>query len=474
MVLIKWPCAPDDIEAKLAASISTTSSTLSIATMKQQAETSQPVITINVHLRCTASTRSELPITLQVHGLIFDNMDTGLDVLAQGRLSWLVATNAIDTDGKPKRLSLGMLRLHYRHFETDDNEDLRKWPLTSFLTVPSLDSGEEVVVSFPITCKRPFEHGDTKTPEYFKPGEKYNLGLQEGYMGATWWSWGGLKHELKDRKLNIYSKGWLFKAVPKRKPTDQEIDRENWTMGEDISHLQFVCEDVRHAMVIIKRRFAPEDEDTRIAVSLTIEPRNVSIAAMHPRVAAGVDDTVFYNTETGLDSLAQGRIGPLVLCNRSEGDPPKGLSFGIMRVRHRYVETSDTVDLRYWPDTAVLTVPAMSEQRDAVVDYPITTERLFEHSDGKGPDYFRAGELYRLSLHEGYVGALWWCWGDLDGDLRDKKLNVFQQGGHTKICPLREPSVGGIKREKLVLGEEIAHLQFDCEGGRSYEVTIVE
>ncbi|KAK6432080.1 hypothetical protein LTR95_011753 [Oleoguttula sp. CCFEE 5521] len=505
MVFLKWPCRPEDVEMTLAASISTEPMELSISDLKREARTLQPVITINIRLRCVSSTEPDRPLTADIHDTAFDSTNTCLDVLAQGRLGWLVATNANDAEGSPKSLCLGMLKVHLRHIEEDANEDLRKWPRTVFLTVPSLNSRDDVVVSFPITAQRLFEHSYNQTPDYFKPGEKYTLSLLEGYLSAWWWCWGG-PEDLKDQKLNIYSKREQSSVWQRREPTEEEIEREKWVIGEDISHLQFVytppsnarqASRMKLAMVLVKRQCAPEDEEARVAVSLTIEPCTVSIAAMKSlesqpvftiqirlrciksvrpddAITIEMDGTVFDNTETGLDSLAQGRIGPLVLSNRREGDPPKGLSFGILRVRHRYIETSDTVDLRCWPDTAFLTIPAMSEQRDAVVSYPITTERLFEHADGKGPDYFRAGERYRLSLHEGYVGALWWCWGDFLDDLKDKKLNLFQKGGHTNICPPREPSIEEMDREKWILGEDIAHLQFDCEGGRSCELSIVE
>lgn len=40
----------------------------------------------------------------------------------------------------------------------------------------------------------------------------------------------------------------------------------------------------------------------------------------------------------------------------------------------------------------------------------------------------KPGEEYSIGLSEGYVGTMWWCWGDLEGDLRKKKSSGWKKG----------------------------------------------
>nr|OQO16552.1 hypothetical protein B0A51_14838 [Rachicladosporium sp. CCFEE 5018] len=240
MVLIKWPCAPEDIEATIAVSISTTPSTLSISAMKQEAETLNPVFTINIHARCISGNQPNRAITIKMDGLLFDNTGSGFDTLALGVLSGLVAIDA--PEEKRKYISFGMMRPHYAREETSDAICLREWPRAAFLTVPAMSTGEEVVVNYPITVERLFERDQHKGPDYFAPGEKYRTSVHPGYVGCLWWCWGGLDDELKDKKLNIFKKGERTTICAPRRPPDDEIKREKWVLGEDVAHFQFVCE----------------------------------------------------------------------------------------------------------------------------------------------------------------------------------------------------------------------------------------
>ncbi|KAK6433723.1 hypothetical protein LTR95_010100 [Oleoguttula sp. CCFEE 5521] len=240
MVLIKWPCAPEDVEATIAVSISTTPRTLSISTMKQEAETPNPVFAFNIHARCISSTQPNRAITIKSDGQIFDNTGSGFDTLALGVLSGLVAVDA--PEERQKYISFGMMRPHYAREETSDAACLREWPRSAFLTVPAMATGEEAVVSYPITVERLFQYSHKKTPEYFALGEKYRISIHPGYVGCLWWCWGGLNDDLKDKKLNVVKKGERTTICAPLRPSDAEIEREKWVLGEDVSHLQFVCE----------------------------------------------------------------------------------------------------------------------------------------------------------------------------------------------------------------------------------------
>ncbi|KAF2797952.1 hypothetical protein K505DRAFT_322182 [Melanomma pulvis-pyrius CBS 109.77] len=57
-----------------------------------------------------------------------------------------------------------------------------------------------------------------------------------------WWCWGDLEGELKGRKLHSFSEG-LCLAGNEKKPSEEEIDKEGWVTGEDISQLKFKLEE---------------------------------------------------------------------------------------------------------------------------------------------------------------------------------------------------------------------------------------
>lgn len=40
----------------------------------------------------------------------------------------------------------------------------------------------------------------------------------------------------------------------------------------------------------------------------------------------------------------------------------------------------------------------------------------------------RPGEVYRLRMDPEHVGTMWWCWGDLEGELKGKPFSEWRHG----------------------------------------------
>lgn len=74
-----------------------------------------------------------------------------------------------------------------------------------FLTIPSLESGEEVVVKHQLPLhtlqfwkKRNDGYRDEVTPE---KGESWTIGPSEGGLGTFWWAWGDLRGGLREKEF---------------------------------------------------------------------------------------------------------------------------------------------------------------------------------------------------------------------------------------------------------------------------------
>jgi hypothetical protein len=74
-----------------------------------------------------------------------------------------------------------------------------------FITIPSFESGEEVVVEhrLPVEKLQFWKKRDDGYRDEVKPekGEKWVIGPSEGGLGTFWWRWGDLEGDLKGKKF---------------------------------------------------------------------------------------------------------------------------------------------------------------------------------------------------------------------------------------------------------------------------------
>ncbi|KAF1967630.1 hypothetical protein BU23DRAFT_559270 [Bimuria novae-zelandiae CBS 107.79] len=107
-----------------------------------------------------------------------------------------------------------------------------------------------------------------------------------------------------------------------------------------------------------------------------------------------------------MDNLALGMLGPGLTCTTTPG---KRISFGYFKIHRARQDNDNAPDLRDRPGAVFLTIPAQDTREEVVVKHTLTAERLFAYAYGKTADDLVVGEKYTASIHEGYVGATWWC-----------------------------------------------------------------
>jgi hypothetical protein len=159
-----------------------------------------------------------------------------MDGLALGKLGpGLVCKKE---DGSRKVISMGNFRVHRARQDGDNATNLLERPDTGFVTVPSAESGEELVLTHEISAERLFAYAERIAPEDLEVGERYEMKTSENYLGTMWWCWGGLEGDLKGKKLHSFSEGFCM-AGNEERPSDEEVDKEGWVTGEDVSKLVF-------------------------------------------------------------------------------------------------------------------------------------------------------------------------------------------------------------------------------------------
>ncbi|KAL8883304.1 MAG: hypothetical protein Q9192_007267, partial [Flavoplaca navasiana] len=214
MVLLKLTCPPERRKAVVAATLSTSSPTFSLS-----AEDSSAPLQIIITLRLENSTQPGRAITIRTGGTVFAPPPEGggLDTLALGTFGPLISNSDPE-----RRINLGQLKPHHLHTgEGPPSPNLKEREGIQFLTIPA-DGSAQVRHDLPIS--RIFEYEGTLTKEDLKPGDVYHLGINSGYLGTTWWCWGDMEGDLKDKKLSAWQEGINFGKA--EKPTPEQVEKE--------------------------------------------------------------------------------------------------------------------------------------------------------------------------------------------------------------------------------------------------------
>jgi hypothetical protein len=241
-------------------------------------------------------------------------------------------------------------------------------------------------------------------------------------------------------------------------------------------------------MVLFKLQCRPGDEQATIGVQITTSRPELSLNSLkHPTpgsvleiqvslrclsstqpsraITISTSGSIFENTrpEHGyMDNLAQGRLGAGLVCNNATGGSKKTISFGYFKVHRARQEGDDAPDLRQRPEFSFITIPAYDTGEKVTVTHSLTSERLFAFADNITPDDLAIGETYCVSLREDYVGTTWWCWGDLQDDLKGKKFHAFSKGTCLTWSG-DKPNEEVIEKEGWVIGDDVAQLRFAVE-----------
>ncbi|KAL8993438.1 MAG: hypothetical protein Q9169_006342 [Polycauliona sp. 2 TL-2023] len=196
---------------------------------------------------------------------------------------------------------------------------------------------------------------------------------------------------------------------------------------------------------------APEDSITPFRIVLTLRLEN-STQPERP-VTICTKGTVFApsHPEGGLDTLSLGTIGPLI----STSDPSQRISLG--HFKPHYINTGGplSTNLQDRESLDFLIIPA-----DGAVEvhHDLPISRMLKYEDTLTKDDLKAGDIYKFGIHWGYLGTLWWCWGDLEGDLKNKKLSAWQEGINFERA--EKPTAEQIEKEGWVLGANPSELLF--------------
>ena len=127
----------------------------------------------------------------------------------------------------PRRISLGMRRPHYPRTSSESPANLWERNL-EWLTIPV--TGEEAEATHELSMSRLVAHADTVLEGgELKTGERFKMHMSDGYIGTSWWCWGGLESDLRDKPFHAWQKGINFLDAP------FPADPDNWALGEDPS-----------------------------------------------------------------------------------------------------------------------------------------------------------------------------------------------------------------------------------------------
>lgn len=117
-----------------------------------------------------------------------------------------------------------------------------------FLTIPSLASGEEIVVEHRLPVeklqfwkKRNNGYRDEVQPE---KGEKWGIGPSEGGLGTFWWRWGDLERDLKGKEFR--NDEW-YDEKPGNEEEDSQSEEKKWIESEGKNGFGLTMETENHA-----------------------------------------------------------------------------------------------------------------------------------------------------------------------------------------------------------------------------------
>lgn len=171
----------------------------------------------------------------------------------------------------------------------------------------------------------------------------------------------------------------------------------------------------------------------------------------------------------GLDIAARGALGPLRHIAPDPDSPPQTISLGQLHphlARRENIPIPRNMRQREWlhwltipAPSPVPVIPDETSSPPAVVQvlHDLPLRRIFQHEYRLSKADVTPGSSYRIGLNDRYVGTMWWCWGDLEGDLRDKKFSQWRKGWEGGNSGVEKPSDEEMM-EEWVVGENVAEL----------------
>jgi hypothetical protein len=127
-------------------------------------------------------------------------------------------------------------------------------------------------------------------------------------------------------------------------------------------------------------------------------------------------------------------------------------------VHRRRPDPERSSDLKERPWTQLLTIPAEGE---VVITHDLPLARMFKYEQRLKPADV-VGETWRANIADGGIGTRWWCWGSLDGELKDKCLSAWRDGleHHSTPKPTGDEWVLGRHPMELVFEDRTEDASF--------------
>ena len=164
-----------------------------------------------------------------------------------------------------------------------------------------------------------------------------------------------------------------------------------------------------------------EDEEGKQPFKLCISLRIAETTQPGQAITICTDGSVFARAhpDGDLDTLAQKKASLA-----SAPDNTRSINLGMYMIHHGRPDPERSPDLKERPETQLLTIPADGE---VVISHNLPLARMFQYEKSLKPADV-VGETWRPMIFSGAIGTGWWCWGSLDGVLKDKRLSAWREG----------------------------------------------
>lgn len=177
-------------------------------------------------------------------------------------------------------------------------------------------------------------------------------------------------------------------------------------------------------------------------------------------ITMAIDDTAFEGTDItkGFNAVAIGAFGPGFI---STHDPERVIGFGVFKPHYSQANVHK-LNLRE-RGFRFLMVPGSGEE--VAVSHKLCLDQLFKSSGLQNRGELRPGEMFKLKLNPGRLQPQWWCWGDLEGDLKGRNLHAWAKGGSYLSYYEEPPSKEEIEEGGYVLGEDADRIKIEDYAG---------
>lgn len=177
-------------------------------------------------------------------------------------------------------------------------------------------------------------------------------------------------------------------------------------------------------------------------------------------VTIAIDDTAFEGTDLdkGLNAVSVGALGP---CFISTHDPERTISFGVFLPHYSQADVQKP-NLRE-RGFRFLTIPGSGEE--VVVSHKLRHDQLFKSTGLKHRGEILPGEVFKLRLNPHRMQPSWWCWGNLEGDLKGRDLHAWAKGDCMLSYYNEPPTKEEVEEGNYVLGEDADKMKVEDRGG---------